>query len=157
MAQLVRGNPLGERRSAALDQQLVSVPQDGSQHSKSEVVLVSASAGAGGKDGIVGGRMAGVVSMSKKRVTQKRHQVNLAQPRVGLRVLDPDTTVHQIDVTPQQPAELFGTKSGQDQRGDDRAAVGASKARIAVELRGRLEQGLEVDDRIRTGDRLDHN
>ena len=77
--------------------------------------------------------------MSTKRDAQKRHHVDLAQARLGLRVLDPDTTVSQIDVTPAQPAELFGAKSGQDQRGDDRATIGASEERVAVELRRCLE------------------
>lgn len=49
------------------------------------------------------------------------------RPAFSLRVLDPDTTISQIDMTPEQPAELFDAKSGQDQRGDDRAAIGASE------------------------------
>jgi hypothetical protein len=97
--------------------------------------------------------------------------------------------VRQIDVTPEQPTELFSAKPGEGKGGDDRcpadpsttnttsssiamtmdsaqgrfelttafAGTGAQRRQPGVRRKERICRELGVDDRIRTGDRLDHN
>jgi hypothetical protein len=55
-----------------------------------------------------------------------------------------DAAVGEVDVAPEQLAELLGAGAGEDERGDDRAAVAGAPVRLSVELGGGVEQRLDL-------------
>ncbi len=52
-----------------------------------------------------------------------------------------DAAVGEVDVAPEHVAELVGARAGEDEGGDDRAAVVGAPVGGAVHLAARVEQG----------------
>ncbi len=72
MAELVRGQALGQRRLPALLEELVGAVDGGGEDAVAQVVLVADAAGAGGEDEVVGAGAVGAGLVGGELVAQDR-------------------------------------------------------------------------------------
>ena len=140
VAQLVRRHALGQRCLPAPLEELVGAVDGGGEDAVAQVVLVAGAAGAGGEDEVVGAGAVGAGLVGGELVAQDRQQGDLAQAGLGLGAADVDAAVGEVDVAPEQVAELVRAGAGEDERGDDRAAVVGAPVGGAVHLGAGVEQ-----------------
>jgi hypothetical protein len=81
-------------------------------------------------------------------VAQDRQEVDLAQSGLGLGAADVDAPIGEIDVAPEQVAELFGARAGEEERGDDRHPALRAPLRAAVEQGAGVKQRLDLLDGV---------
>jgi len=139
VAQLVAGEPARERHQAAALQQLVGAPQDGGEDAPAQVVWVATRAVEGREDEVVGIAAVGGRLVGREDVAQDRQHPDLPQPGRRLRAADEQTPVREVDIAPEQVAELVRARVGEEERREDRLAFGQFVVRIAVEVRRRLQ------------------
>ena len=144
MAQLVRGETARQRHQAAALQQLVGALEGRPEDAGAQVVGVALAAGQGREDEGVGVAAIGDRLVGGEDVAQDRQDLDLAQAGRRLGAADEDARACQIDVAPEQVAELVRAGAGEDERGDDRLAFGEFVVGVAVELGRRLQQRLDL-------------